>query len=516
MAPLTRGLPPGWLPTRVGYDCNMDNPSERRLSKTRYLQGLQCHKQLWWRVHEPDALELIPPLEARARYEEGHRVGERARRALGGGVMIRATYDDLEARALATRDALTAGASRLYEAAFIADGTYVAVDILDRVDGGFALIEVKATTRPRLHHLQDAAIQTWVLRQSGVDVKRVEIMRIDPECVHPGLDRLFARDDVTEAVQELLPEIPNALAGQRRALEGPMPDVPIGPHCTSPYACPFMRRCWAGLPPHHVTTLYRAGAVAFDLAAAGLHRVGDLQPVPEGIELDPVALRQIRAVREGRIVVEPGLAEAIKIFEPPLAYLDFETVSPAIPVWPGCHPFEAIPVQFSCRIERDGAFEEIGWLATEGVDPRRELALRLIEACRGARTIVAYYADFEAEVIASLEEAVPERAMELAGLRERLRDPLPILREFVYHPAFGGRFGLKSVAPALAPDVRYTGAVAAGRLAGVLLSRLILDGEPSDLFDRERIRESLRRYCALDTFATLRVVERLRELAATS
>jgi hypothetical protein len=495
----------------------MDSPtSERRLSKTRYIQGLQCHKQLWWRVHEPDALELIPNLEARSRFEEGHRVGDRARRTLGGGLMIPGTYDDLEARVHATRDAIEAGSRRLYEAAFMANGTYVAVDVLDREADGWVLIEVKATTRPRLHHLQDAAVQTWVLRESGISVKRVEIMRLDPECVHPHLDRLFARDDVTAGVEELLPEIPAALEAQKRILDGPLPDVPIGPHCTNPYSCPFMRRCWAGLPPHHVTTLHRAGALAFELAAAGFHTVADIDQVPEGMELDPAALRQIRAVRESRIIVEPGLAEALRILEPPLAYLDFETVSPAIPVWPGTHPFEATPVQFSCRTERGGSFEEIGWLATEGEDPRRELAGHLIDACRGARSIVAYHAEFEAEVIASLEEAVPDRAAELAEIRERLRDPLPILRQFVYHPAFHGRFGLKAVAPALAQDVRYSGIVAAGRLAGVLLSRLILQGEPSDFFDRERIREALRRYCALDTFATQRVVERLRELSSVS
>ena len=42
----------------------MDGPvPERRLSKSRYLHGLQCLKQLWWRVHEPDAYELVPSLE---------------------------------------------------------------------------------------------------------------------------------------------------------------------------------------------------------------------------------------------------------------------------------------------------------------------------------------------------------------------------------------------------------------------------------------------------------------------
>jgi len=37
----------------------MNHPAHR-LSKSRFLAGLQCHKQLWWRAHEPDAPELVP------------------------------------------------------------------------------------------------------------------------------------------------------------------------------------------------------------------------------------------------------------------------------------------------------------------------------------------------------------------------------------------------------------------------------------------------------------------------
>ena len=28
------------------------------LSKSRFTTGLQCHRLLWWKVHEPDAKEL--------------------------------------------------------------------------------------------------------------------------------------------------------------------------------------------------------------------------------------------------------------------------------------------------------------------------------------------------------------------------------------------------------------------------------------------------------------------------
>ncbi len=34
--------------------------STNRLSKSRFVAGHQCHKLLWWKVHERDAPELQP------------------------------------------------------------------------------------------------------------------------------------------------------------------------------------------------------------------------------------------------------------------------------------------------------------------------------------------------------------------------------------------------------------------------------------------------------------------------
>ena len=34
-------------------------------------------------------------------------------------------------------------------------------------------------------------------------------------------------------------------------------------------------------------------------------------------------------------------------------------------------------------------------------------------------------------------------------------DLLPVVRNHVYHPDFGGGFGLKSVLPAMVPELRY-------------------------------------------------------------
>ena len=85
----------------------------RLISKSRFLIGLQCHKRLWWTVHEPDASELAKAAaEAALRRESGARVGEAAREHVPGGVMIDGSVGagELERRAEETRRALEAGA----------------------------------------------------------------------------------------------------------------------------------------------------------------------------------------------------------------------------------------------------------------------------------------------------------------------------------------------------------------------------------------------------------------------
>ena len=54
----------------------------------------------------------------------------------------------------------------------------------------------------------------------------------------------------------------------------------------------------------------------------------------------------------------------------------------------------------------------------------------------------------------------------------RLWDLLPVVRNHVYHPAFAGSYSLKSVLPALVPEMSYAGMqVADGQDAGWLGSR---------------------------------------------
>ena len=483
-----------------------------RLSKSRVMAGLQCHKRLWWTVHEPTAPELELEEVVQASMDRGTRITEIARTYVPGGLLIDLPYNAYDERVTRTRQALDDGAPTIYEASFKADGVFVAVDILTRDSTGFRLIEVKSSTRVKDNHIPDVALQAHVLRREGLDFAGTEVMHLNRACAYPDLSNLFARTDVTEAVRALEPSVPKWITEQLAMLRGPLPDVSTGPHCRTPYDCPFMARCWPTLPPHHVSNLYAMKLPrAAELDGQGYRLISDL---PDDFPLAPIQDRQRRAVRDNRIIVEPGLADALKGFEPPIAFLDFETVGLAIPVWTGCHPYDFVPVQFSCHVQDvGGRITHHEWLADGPDDPRPTLAERLVEACGSARIVVAYHVSFERACIRQLAEAVPALAPALDGIGGRLVDLLPVVRNHIYHPDFGGGFGLKSVLPALVPELRYDDLpIADGATATLELERLLFNGDRLQSEARERLRRDLLGYCHQDTWGLVKLLEHLRRL----
>src|SRR6267378_1754152 len=124
-----------------------------RLSKSRFITGCQCHKLLWRTVHERDATELQPDRVLQDLFDQGRQVGEAARARYPGGVLIDLPHDARAERVAATRKALDAGAPAIFEATFIADDTFVAIDVLEKMGGGYRLTEVKSSSSQKDEHI---------------------------------------------------------------------------------------------------------------------------------------------------------------------------------------------------------------------------------------------------------------------------------------------------------------------------------------------------------------------------
>src|SRR5437899_12219156 len=171
-----------------------------RLSKSRFTSGLQCHKKVWWEVHEPDAIELQPDKVLQDLFDQGRQVGEAARARYPGGVLIDLPHHAGAERVAATQKALDAGARAIFEATFIAENTFVAIDVLAKLGDGYRLTEVKSSSSQKPEHIPDVAVQARVAAACGVNITATEVLHLNKEFRHTDTGDLLASTDVTVPV----------------------------------------------------------------------------------------------------------------------------------------------------------------------------------------------------------------------------------------------------------------------------------------------------------------------------
>jgi len=470
------------------------------------MSALQCTKRLHLEVHRPDLREISTSTEAI--FATGHKVGAMACAVLGheDGVLI-----DRERGVQATLDRtaalMAADTPAIYEAALHHNGVLVYIDILRRQDNAWHLIEVKSTTKVKPEHIKDCAIQAWVLRGAGHPLARVSLAHLDNTFVYPGggnYTGLFHEVDITADAHEHLPSVPAWVIRATEAAGNAEPEVAVGEHCTKPYDCPFHNHCWPTRTTYPVPGL---GGRKKKLATLVHDGYADIREVPL-IELTSPSHKWIHRVTHAG---EPDLRDPAVAFAQelpyPRHYLDFETISSAIPVWPGTRPFEAIAFQWSCHIEdAPGVIRHAEFLDVSGELPLRALAESLIVTLANTGPILTY-SPYEKRVINDLARRFTELAPALSALVDRLEDMLPVAKNNYYHPAMLGSWSIKAILPTVAPDMKYEDldGVQDGMEAGAAYLEAI-DPKTDDA-RREELRQSMLAYCRLDTEAMVRLMQ---------
>ena len=492
----------------------MENRLRQTITKKTFIAHTRCPKLAWWLAHEPDAPETRLTTADYVRLRQGEEVGRLARSyvpAAEQGYLIERSGRNPEALQTDTTRALERHDAPIYEGAFIVDDIMIFTDILLPTPEGWTLVEVKSGTSVTEEHILDAAFQLLVLDASRIRVARIEIMYLNRECRFPDLATLFVREDVTDRVATLNAFVRDGVAALQSVLANPVPKADIGDHCSKPVDCPFKARCWPVLPDHHVSTLYRIQKKKVEeYVRAGYHTVADL---PDDLKLSAIPARQRRAVREGALVVErEALTAAMTRVVPPVAHLDFETVQLPVPRWPGCKPYDQVPVQVSCHVvDGNGTVTHHAWIADGPEDPRRTVAEVVLMACAEARTVTAYYAPFEQSRLRELAEVCPDLGDDLTAIAESIVDLLPVIRDNLYHPDFGGSFSLKKVLPALVPSLTYDDLeIRDGATASAELLRLMFGA--TDAGEPDKLRQALLAYCERDTAAMVALANQLTEL----
>ncbi|MBR3490034.1 MAG: DUF2779 domain-containing protein [Bacilli bacterium] len=416
-----------------------------------------------------------------------------------------------------TQESVERGTHIIAEASFRFENAFCSVDILKNDIDGVEVYEVKSSTEIQDIYLDDVAFQVYILRHLGYRVKKANIVYLNSEYVRHGdleLDKLFIIEDITEAikprealVKDNITRILNNLNNKEEI------ENDIDSYCFKPYECPFIEYCMKDLPKPNVfdirrmkitdkLKLYKAGKISFE----------DL--VNENINEKYLQQIDFELNDKDDYINKENIEDFLNKLSYPLYFLDFETYQQAIPLYDGISPYMQIPFQYSLHYINDNTLEHTEFLGEEGTDPRRKLALSLISDIKPDTCVLAYNMSFEKGVIKNLAKMYPDLSKALMNIHDNIVDLMvPFYNRDYYTKNMKGSYSIKYVLPALFPDdpsLNYHNL------------KLIHNGSEAmnafntltDYDDEQRkiIRKNLLEYCKLDTFAMVKIWQKLNEI----
>ena len=234
-------------------------------------------------------------------------------------------------------------------------------------------------------------------------------------------------------------------------------------------------------------------------------------------EVSPNQLNVLKAAKSNSPVINQDIIRKFyEQVEYPIHFLDYETFSSAIPMVEGMKPHAHIPFQFSIHIKKDedsAELEHYQYLAEEA-----ELPLTLIESMEKVihdkGSVVSWHKSFENTRNKEMALLYPDKADFLNRVTERTIDLEDIFKAGYIDIAFGGSTSIKKVLPILVPELTYDSmTVANGTDAMEAFSKII---EWEDNTEKTKLKEDMLAYCKLDTFAMVKIYEKMKEISKKS
>ena len=488
---------------------------EIHLSKSKYCKAVQCNKILWLERNKP---EEKGDLDNQSVLDNGTKVGELAKKIFGEYINI--DYNENLAEMIHnTEEALKEFPNIITEASFEYKNNFCSVDILKNNGKTIEIYEVKSSTEIRDIYLDDISYQFYILKNLGYKVIKASIVYINNQYIRNGelnLQQLFNIEDVTDIVLEKQKEIEIKILEINEYMKQEFePKQEIGMQCFKPYQCQFWKYCTKHLPEHNVfqirkmhkdkaIKLYYEGKADFkELLKEELNWKYKQQIEFEEFNYEPYIDRQ-------------KIREFMKSLYYPIYFLDFETMQQAIPEFDNSKPYQQIPFQYSLHyIEKEnGELFHKEFLAESGIDPRRKLAEQLVKDIPKDVCVTAYNMMFEKGRIKELAEIFPDLSEHLMNIYDHIQDlMIPFSERMYYCKEMQGSYSIKYVLPALFPNEP--------KLDYHNLPLIHNGGEAMDIFpkikdmskeEQEKARYGLLKYCELDTYAMVKVWEKLKEI----
>jgi hypothetical protein len=467
---------------------------------------------LGWILRNAKA-DLVPAtLGDTFRMEQGREIELRARELYPDGLLI--DDADPETAQKKTSAAIQNGkVSSIFSGTFQVDGYVTRTDILQRVKGGWGLGEVKSSVTDKPELVDDLAYTTMVAKRAGLKVSGSSLILISKD-FRQGMsnDHLFVKIDHTDDVNDRTPifeQYWDTVEKSTGATSKPKPELRLT--CKK---CALFPECLGAGIDHHIFEIPRLSQKKYDELVK--HGITKIEKIPDSIDLSDIQSRVRECVKTNRPVIGLELKKQLESLSWPIYYLDFETVSTAIPLYANVAPYETLPVLFSLHkcTQLGKNIEHYEFLADPSRDNRKELAEQLIQKLGDAGSVVVY-GSFEKTILLKLAETFPALANKIELIVERIVNLERIISTSFTHPDFHGGTSMKTVLPALVPELSYDSLeIKDGNSALAAFAYLALGRYQGDRI--EEVKKQLKDYCCQDTLALYNIHQRLMQFATSN
>jgi hypothetical protein len=444
------------------------------LSKSTFMAGIQCQKRLYLSKFRRDLLPEEVDEQQQAIFDAGIDTGLLAQQLFPNGIDASPlTPFDYQKSVKRTQSYLMTN-DVIYEACFQYEGALCAIDILVRKDDLWYAFEVKGTNSVKPQHITDAAFQYYVMTRSGLPLGDISIVHFNSSYVRRGdldVQALFTATSVLNDVIEQQDSVKENIEVLKAMLAAKVePEIEVGTHCTNPYECPFIDHCWK------------------DVAEE------------ESEELSTEATVDTSSLQ--------GFVSELKY---PIYYFDFETVMYGIPPYDESSPWQALPFQYSLHKQQKplSTCTHSEYIGDGKSDPREALILKLINDLGTKGTILAWHASFEISCLKGLIRNFPLYEKPLQSIIHRMVDlKIPFSKKWIDIPACKGSASIKVVLPVFIPELSYEDLdIQEGMTASFVYSQLQYQDEATQQTQQKQLLE----YCKLDTFAMVRIFEKINQ-----
>jgi hypothetical protein len=412
-------------------------------------------------------------------------------------------------------------ASISFQTTFI-DGEFQSrIDALvhDEIYDTYDLYEIKSSTSIKKEHEYDVTFQ-YLVGQTQINIHKIYLVRVNSSYVKNGdldLEQLFIVDDMMDVVAKRKDAV---LAGREEALEVlKLSEAPTHLHCFKPKTCHCKSLCHPNLGEYPIYDLQRGTqkqyAYLLDLGCSSL------VDIPDDFSLNPFQELQRQSARQNKpLINKDTIAQELAQLQYPLYFLDYETFGTAIPIYDGYAPYQNIVFQYSLHvIDSEGAEpKHHEYLVTDTDEPSANVVKRLLSVIGETGTIIVWNKHFECGRNRELGKLQPDYCSQLESINQRTYDLIdPFRKGYYVDYRFHGSNSIKDVLPVLVPELSYKDLdIAEGTAAMINWFKITHDAnsafDEDSIHLKDKIKQDLLKYCELDTFAMVRIWEKLNEI----